>query len=377
MMGGEGGEQLVATIGMAAYLHDESQLRLHLGDYHPGAHGGLELELTIADGAVLAATPRIGLMHRSAEKLFEARDYRQIMMLANRHDWVSAVSSELGVALAVEQATGITPPERATWSRMLLVEAGRIGASALFLAAINAPGALDLRQRWSSWQELATGGRVHPMINRIGGLEHAISDVGLTGAEDLAQSALSHIDSWLAYLDSRTDLYGLAVLDIAAARDFACSGPIGQGSGLDWDLRRDDPYLHYDQISTDWSVPVDQAGDAAARYRALVKGMLVSASIIERCVRELQDMQHEPISVPLPKTLRAPESTVHVWTQNPLGIAGWLLVSGGDNMPVRLKARTPSFAHLQAMPLALPGTPTDLLGTAVASFFFVSGDADR
>jgi NADH-quinone oxidoreductase subunit D len=215
------------------------------------------------------------------------------------------------------------------------------------------------------------------MINRIGGLEHAIAETGLTGVEELAHSTLAHIDSWLTYLESRTDLHGLAVLSAGAARDFACSGPVGQGSGLDWDLRRDDPYLHYDQISTDWSAPVDQAGDAAARYRALVKGMLISAAIIDRSVQELRDLQDEPVAVQLPKTLRAPESTVHVWTQNPLGVAGWLLVSGGENMPVRLKARTPSFAHLQAMPLALPGTPTDLLGTAVASFFFVSGDADR
>lgn len=370
-------EHRVATVGMAQHLHGEDQLHLHLGDFHPGAHGGLELELSIQDGCVVTATPRIGLMHRSAEKLFEARDYRQIMMLANRHDWVSAVSSEIGVALAVEQATGIVPPERATWSRMLLAEAGRIGASALFLAALGAPQALDLRQRWSSWQESATGGRVHPMINRIGGLEQPLPESSLDAATGLAESAVAGMDEWSEYINARVDLGDLAVLTNETAREFACSGPVGQASGIDWDLRRDDPYLNYQQVSVDWSAPVRTTGDAAARYQALVQGISVSATIINQAVEQLRGLGDEPVSVTLPKTLRAPESTVHVWTQNPLGIAGWLLVSDGDNMPLRLKARTPSFAHLQAMPLALPGTPTELLGAAVGSFFFVAGDADR
>ena len=106
-------EQVIATTGMARYLHDddaENILELDLGSFHPGAHGGLELQLQVADSVIESCRVRSGLMHRSAEKLFEARDYRQIMMLANRHDWVSAVSSELGVALAVEQATGTMPP---------------------------------------------------------------------------------------------------------------------------------------------------------------------------------------------------------------------------------------------------------------------------
>ena len=117
--------------------------------------------------------------------------------------------------------------------------------------------------------------------------------------------------------------------------------------------------------------------------RALVQaihaadGMELSARIIDLCLKPLSALEDKPVSVPLPKTLRAPETTVHVWTQNPLGIAGWLLVSDGDVMPLRLKARTPSFAHLQAMESALVGTPVSVLAPAVASFFFVVGDADR
>jgi NADH-quinone oxidoreductase subunit D len=372
-------ERVIAAIGMARYLPTESAsaIALDLGDFHPSAHGGLQLELEVEQDVVRSCIARIGFMHRSTEKLFEARDYRQIMMLANRHDWLSAVSSEIGVALAVEQATGITPPERAVWSRMLLAEAGRIGAIALFVAASGVPTALQLREDWATWQEQATGGRVHPMINRIGGLEHPIPRVALDNVLRICASAEAAHESWIQHFESRTELRGLAALSERDARDFVCSGAVGQASGIDWDIRRDDPYLRYGDIEEDWSAPVRVNGDTQDRYLSLIEQVPISVRIIRRCVEELIPLGDQPWSVSLPKTLRAPEGLVHVRTQNPLGIAGWLLVSDGEPMPLRLKARTPSFAHLQALQSALPGTPVNELSAAVGSFFFVTGDADR
>jgi len=372
--------RVIAAIGMAQYLRsgDTPRITLDLGSYHPGNHGGLEIAIETDDASTIThAEVRPGLMHRSAEKLFEARDYRQIMMLANRHDWLSAVSSELGVALAVEKATGITPPDRATWSRMLLAEAGRIGASALLLGSLGVVDALTLREAWADWQERATGGRVHPMVNRIGGLEHALPNACLTDISAWARDAEDRSTAWRAEIQAREDLRGCAILELDTARTYACSGAVGQASGVDWDLRRDDPYLAYAELDLDWSAPVHTEGDARARYVSLVDSIGLSAQIIHQCVERLRDLEDQPFSVQLPKTLRAPEGTVHAWTQNPLGIAGWLLVSNGDALPVRLKARTPSFAHLQAMQFALVGTQMESLSSAVASFFFVTGDADR
>lgn len=372
-------ERIIAAIGMARYLPQESAttLSLDLGDYHPSAHGGLQLDLTVDDGRVVHCEARIGLMHRSTEKLFEARDYRQIMMLANRHDWLSAVSSEIGVALAVEQAMGITPSDRVTWSRMLLAEAGRIGAISLFAAAGGVPEALAMRERWAQWQEDATGGRVHPMINRIGGLEHPIPEAALQEILDICEAVEAAHGSWSRHFEAREELRGLAALNEHDARDFACSGAVGQASGVDWDLRRDDPYLHYGELDEDWVAPVRSEGDAQSRYLSLVDQLPISSAIIKRCVHEVSSRKDEPFAVSLPKTLRTPEGLVHIRTQNPLGIAGWLLVSDGATTPVRLKARTPSFAHLQAMQRGLIGTPIDLLSEAVGSFFFVTGDSDR
>lgn len=372
-------DRVIAAIGMARYLADPTidRIALDLGDFHPGSHGGLELDLSVEEGLVSRCLARIGLMHRSAEKLFEARDYRQIMMLANRHDWLSAVSSEIGVALAVEEATGITAPDRVTWSRMVMAEAGRIGAVSLLVAAGGLPSALHLREAWATWQERATGGRVHPMINRIGGLEHPIPTSALDEVADFCDRARYEANAWRSHFADRSELRNLATLTEATARDFACSGAVGQASGVDWDLRRDDPYLAYADVAVDWSAPVRTEGDARARYLSLVEQVPLSCSILAHSVERLRDSGQAAYSVPLPKTLRVPEGLVHVRTQNPLGIASWLLVSDGDAMPLRLKARTPSFAHLQALQHALVGTPIGALSAAVGSFFFVTGDADR
>ena len=372
-------DRVIAAIGMARYLVDPTidRIVVDLGDFHPGSHGGLELDLTVESGIVSSCSARIGLMHRSAEKLFEARDYRQIMMLANRHDWLSAVSSEIGVALAVEEATGIRAPDRVIWSRMLLAEAGRIGAVSLLIAAGGVPQALGLREAWADWQERATGGRVHPMINRIGGLEHPIPASALDDIAEICDRAETEATTWRSHFEARSDLTGLAVLPTAIARDFACSGAVGQASGVDWDLRRDDPYLAYADVEADWSAPVRSEGDARARYLSLIDQVSLSCRIIRQCRARLRELEGSPFSVTLPKTLRVPEGVVHVRTQNPLGIAGWLLVSDGDSMPLRLKARTPSFAHLQALQHALVDTPIEALSAAVGSFLFVTGDADR
>ena len=124
-------DRLLLGVGVAAHLDHDRVLQLN--DYHPSAQPGFQLSVRVVDGVIADADPRVGLMHRGSEKLFEARDYRQIMMLANRHDWLSAFSSELGIALAVEAATGITPPERATWIRTLLAEANRSGLPYVYL----------------------------------------------------------------------------------------------------------------------------------------------------------------------------------------------------------------------------------------------------
>lgn len=373
-------DRMLVAVGQAAHLTCDAIL--DLGPFHPTAHAGLQFDIDLHDGVITRADPRIGLMHRSAEKLFEVRDYRQILMLANRHDWLAPFGSELGAALVVECATGIVPSPRATWSRMVLAEATNVMAALSFLGTADPHGSLHPlllhREEWTAWLERATGARVHPMITRIGGLAEPISEQVLTEAVTLAGRLPEQIAQVQPALDRLlASLTGIAHLPREDALRLAVSGPVARASGVDIDIRRDAPYLAYADFGDALDVHVETAGDAAARYRVLLHQALTSARLIPRCVDEALRHADQPIDVPLPKTLKAPEGTYYLRTENPMGVSGWLLDSTGEKTPWRLKIRSSSFANLQAMPIALQGLPEARFADAVRSFFVLMGDVDR
>ncbi len=374
-------EGRVLGVGAAAWLDADEELVLR--EFHPSAHAGFRLQVDVRDDIVQRADVEVGFMHRGAEKLFESRDYRQLMMLANRHDWLSAFSNELVIALVLEEATGITPPERATWTRTLLAEANRVMATLAFLGAVaershDRQVIFDARERLVRAQEIVTGGRVHPMFTRIGGVAAPISAAALDDyagiIADLDSLGTLIADAILEYAES---LVGIAALDRPAAIGFGVSGAVARASGLDLDLRRDDPYLAYAELTDLIGVPLHTGGDARDRYRVLVEQLPTSTSIMAACVDRLRSLGDGPHDVLLPKTVRAPEGVTYGSIEGPLGITGCLLASMGDKLPWRLKIRSASFANAQAMQAALVGTPYDRLADAVMSFFFVVGDIDR
>jgi len=370
---------LLLGVGMASYLPCDAPLVL--GDAHPATHPGFQLRVTVEDDVIVAADPGVGLMHRSAEKLFEARDYRQAMLLANRHDWLSAFSSEVGVALAIESALGITPPERATWIRTLLAEANRIVASLAFLAPVAGPTRTDVdgvREHLTSIQERITGARVHPGFARIGGVATPVEPSQLAELEAVADRILALLPSVADAVSAHTaSLSGVSRLSRDDAVAYATSGTVARASGFDLDLRRDDPYLAYAKLRDLLRVPVRREGDVPARYAVLVEQLPVSAALIQACAQELRRLGDGPVDVPLPKVVRLPEGITYAWIEGPIGISGALIASVGDRTPWRMKIRSASFATVQAMARALAGTPYDRLADAVMSFPFVVGDVDR
>ena len=371
---------LLLGIGTAALLPCDAPLELD--PRHPVVNPGFQLQVRIDDaGVVTSADPRVGLMHRSAEKLFESRDWRQAMALADRHDWLSAFSSEVGVALAFEAALGITPPERATWIRTLLAEANRISASLAFLSPVAGglqPEVDMLRERLTDAQEQVTGGRVHPGFARVGGVAGPIPPAALSAYRDLRDD-LDRLTPRLAdAVGAATEpLAGIAVLTREDAIGFGVTGVVGRASGLELDLRRDEPYLAYGDLADLLEVVTDTAGDAPARYRVLVEQLPVSGRLMVACADELGRLGEGPVDVPLPKVVRIPEGMTYAWVDGPLGVSGCLLVGSGEKYPWRMKIRSASFATMQALPAALPGTPSALLADAVMSFPIVMGDVDR
>jgi NADH-quinone oxidoreductase subunit D len=365
---------------------------LNIGPQHPATHGVLRLRLVVDGERIISAEPIVGYMHRGAEKLFEVRDYRQIIVLANRHDWLSAFANELGVVLGVEAMLGMEVPERATWARTLLAELNRILSHLMFLGSFPLElGAITPifyafreREELQAVMEEASGGRLHYMFNRVGGLKEDLP-AGWLGRVDSAikavRSRLPDLESLIVgneIIQARTQGVGVLTPETIAA--YGVSGPIARASGIDMDLRRDEPYLAYGELFAQGGpgrVVTRTAGDGLARLEVLVEQVHVSLDLAEQCVAVLGSLPQGPINVKLPKVLRVPEGHRYTQTENPLGFNGYYLVSRGDKTPWRLKLRSASFNNVSVLSEMLPGNLIADMVAILGSMFFVVGDVDK
>ena len=385
--------EVIASTGIGAVAGSSEQeyalgtdMVLNIGPQHPSTHGVLRLRLVLDGERVVSAEPIIGYMHRGAEKLFEVRDYRQIIMLANRHDWLSAFCNELGVVLAVERMMGLEVPERAVWLRTALAELNRVLNHLVFLGSYPMEvGAITPmfyafreREEIQAVLEEASGGRMHYMYNRVGGLKEEVP----SGWTSRARKAIGEVRRRMPDLDNlirHNDIFmartvGIGVISAEKAASFGASGPVARASGLDFDLRRDEPYLAYGEI--DVPVVTRQSGDCHARFECLLDQVYASLDIADICLNKV-DQLTGPVNVRLPKIVKAPEGHTYAWTENPLGVNGYYLVSKGDRTPWRLKLRTASYANVQALTTILPGCLVPDLVSIMGSMLFVVGDVDK
>ena len=364
---------------------------LNIGPQHPATHGVLRLRLTLDGERIVGCEPIIGYMHRGAEKLFEVRDYRQIIVLANRHDWLSAFSNELGVVLAVERMMGLEVPVRAVWLRTLLAELNRVlnhlmflGSYPLELGAIT-PVFYAFRERETlqAVMEELSGGRMHYMFNRVGGLKEDLP-YGWLGRASAASVAVRRRLPDIENLVLGNEIFrgrtvGVGRLSPELIASYGVSGPIARASGVDADLRRDEPYLAYDELARDGVLRVvtRSDGDCFARFTVLLEQVKVSLDLVDGCIDRLSSIPAGPVNVRLPKILKVPEGQTYSWTENPLGINGYYLVSRGDKTPWRLKLRSASFNNISALPEMLPNTIVADMIAILGSMFFVVGDIDK
>jgi NADH-quinone oxidoreductase subunit D len=380
------------TVGIGAGGLATSDMVLNIGPQHPATHGVLRLRLTVDGERVVAAEPIVGYMHRGAEKLFEVRDYRQIIVLANRHDWLSAFANELGVVLAAEQMLGMEVPVRAVWARTLLAELNRLlnhlmflGSYPLELGAITPVFyAFTEREELQAVLEEVSGGRLHYMFNRVGGLKEDLPAGWLsrvTRAVDTVRRRLPRLESLIVGNEIfRARTRGVGVLSRQTAAAYGVSGPVARASGLDLDLRRDEPYLAYAELFAPGGpgrVVTRTAGDCLARFEVLLEQVAVSLELADACVQRLRGLPPGPINIKLPKVVRVPEGHIYRWTENPLGANGYYLVSRGDKVPWRLKLRSASFNNVQVLTQLLPGCLISDLVAILGSTFFVVGDIDK
>jgi len=381
---GPPGESMLVEIRTGEQELSTQEMNLNVGPQHPATHGVLRIVLDLDGEKIVRAQPIIGYMHRGFEKLAEARDYRQIIALVNRHDWLSAFNNELGVAMAVERMMELEVPERAQWIRVLMAEWNRIlnhlmfvGSFGLELGAIT-PVFFAFREREDiqHLMESATGGRLHFTYNRVGGLKEDLPRGFLKASKQLTKTIRVRNEEYRDLLFgneifvARTK--GVGVLDPAVALDYGVTGPTLHASGVAEDVRVTEPYAVYDRL--DVRVPVGTAGDSYDRFKVLLDRIDVSCDLIDQVIEGLPS---GPVNVKLPKIVKAPEGATYVRTENPLGQTGYYLVSDGKKNPWRLKMRTPSFSNVQMIPHLLEGALLPDMIAILGSVFFVVGDVDR
>jgi NADH-quinone oxidoreductase subunit D len=379
----------VVGVGAGARELATEDMVLNIGPQHPSTHGVLRIRITLDGERIVAAEPIIGYMHRGAEKLFEVRDYRQIIVLANRHDWLSAFAGELGVVLAAERMLGMEVPVRAVWARTLLAELNRVlnhlmflGSYPLEMGAIT-PVFYAFRERETLQRvmEEISGGRMHYMFNRVGGLKEDLPAGWLgrvTEAVAGVRAGMADVEGVIRTNEIfRARTRGVGVLTPEQVQQYGVSGPIARASGVDFDLRRDEPYLAYAELADVLRVVTRTDGDCLARFECLLDQVAVSLDLADACVARLRELPRGPINVRLPKVLKVPEGQTYAWTENPLGLNGYYLVSRGEKTPWRLKLRSASFSNVQALTELLPGNLVADMIAILGSMFFVVGDIDK
>ena len=237
------------------------------------------------------------------------------------------------------------------------------------------------REELQRVMEEVSGGRMHYMFNRVGGLKEELPAGWLGRASAAAAGVRADLPRIGAIVrDSerfRGRTRGVGVLTGEQVGQFGVSGPAARASGVDFDLRRDEPYLAYGELAETLRVVTRDEGDCLARFECLLDQVAVSLDLVDACASRLASLPPGPLSARIPKVLKIPEGHTYAWTEGPLGLNGYYLVSRGGKTPWRLKVRSASFSNVQVLGELLPGHRVADLSPVLGSMFFVVGDMDR
>ncbi len=409
---------------------------LNFGPQHPSAHGVLRLILELDGETVERADPHIGLLHRGTEKLAESKPYNQSLGYMDRLDYVSPMSNEHAYVIAMEKILGITPPVRALYIRVLFDEITRIlnhllwiGAHALDIGAMTIfLYAFREREDLMDCYEAVSGARLHAAYYRPGGVSRDLPDsMPLYKAskwhsekevakknENRQGSLLDFIEDFTRRFPKCVDEYetlltdnriwkqrtvDIGVVSPERALQMGFTGPMLRGSGVEWDLRKKQPYAVYDRL--DFDIPVGVTGDSYDRYLVRVEEMRQSNRIIKQCVDWLRAnpgpvlTDNHKIAPPRKVDMKSdmeslihhfklftegfclPEGEAYAAVEHPKGEFGIYLVSDGANKPYRMKIRAPGFAHLAGLDEMSRGHMLADVVAIIGTQDIVFGEVDR
>ena len=369
-------------------------LSLNLGPQHPSTHGVLRVKLWMDGEVCVKAIPYLGYLHRGVEKLCEKLTYVQITPIIDKNDYVAPMCNELAINMAFESLIGAEVPERALVIRTINAELQRVASHLLSVGTwcLDMGGALGggasaflytFRERemiLDLFEEL-TGCRFHYNHHTVGGIRHDVPD----GWGDRVKHTLNHIEQrigeYRAMLDDnrifRARTVGVGVLDPVLAMELGISGPNLRASGVDHDLRRDEPYAAYDRV--DFRVPVATDGDCYARYQMRMAELEESIGIVRQLIDDIPD---GPIcglkGVKLPGAVKAKAHCVtYAGIESPRGELGtWVIGQKGAN-PYRCKIRPPSLHSVAALPWLCPGNNLSDIVVVLGSLDPIMGEVDR
>ena len=390
-------------------MAQKETMTVNMGPQHPSTHGVLRLVIELDGEIIEKITPHIGYLHRGVEKLSEHRTYHQIIPLTDRLDYLAPMSNNLGYVLAVEKLLEIEIPERAQTVRVITAELTRLKSHLVWLAC----HALDIgamtvfiyafreREKVMELYEKLSGARMTSNYYRVGGLS---SDVYAGFEKDVQEI----IDTFPAYFDTYEGLLtkntiwlqrtvGNGVISAEDAIDAGITGPALRGSGVDWDLRRDNPYSGYEKYS--FKIPLGENCDTFDRYKVRLIEMREAIKIIDQALKSLKPgpvLADEPQVCYPPKEsvynsieglihhfkiasegFPVPEGEVYQGIEAPKGELGYYLVSDGSNKPYRMRVRPPSFVNLSAIEKMAKGAMIADLVAVIGTLDIVLGEIDR
>jgi NADH-quinone oxidoreductase subunit D len=365
------------------------ELVLNMGPQHPSTHGVLRLQLVLDGEIVVKVTPYMGYLHRCFEKHAEAMTYQQVVPYTDRLDYLASMNNNHGFALAVEKLLGIEVPERVEYIRVIMAELQRIMSHQVAVASYS----LDVgaftpflylfrdREEILNIIERTCGGRL--LFNYIwpGGLSHDLHDGferEVAAITKQVRETATEVNNLLTYnkiFIERTARVGVLPADVAV--NYGCSGPMLRGSGVDWDLRRDDPYSVYGRF--EWEVQVGKGevgavGDCWDRHIVRMREMVQSCNIIDQA---LASLPAGDIAAAVPKRIRPAKGEIYQRVENPRGELGYYVVSDGTGNPFRVKVRPPCFVNLSVIDEISRGHLIADLVAILGSVDIVLGEIDR
>jgi len=369
-------------------VDDNGHLIVNIGPSHPSTHGVCRVLVELDGEIVVKAEPIIGHLHRGIEKMAENRTYLQVVPLTDRLDYVGSMYANWAYCRAVERLAGIRVPERAEYIRVIVCELQRIASHMMAIGPAGADTGATSAFMYTFWQremvvdlfEALCGARLTYNYVRPGGVASDLPDGWIERCRAfIAQhpAAMLEIDRFLfGNVIFRARTKGIGVLDAADAVAWGATGPVARGSGMSWDLRRDDPYSVYPRF--DFDVPVGSRGDAYDRARVRVYEAVESCRIIGQALDGLAEFKPGDIMAEaMPRLLAPPPGDAYDHIESARGSLGVYLVSDGSVRPYRMKVRSPAFCNLALLPLLAEGHTLSDLVVILGSLDPVFGEVDR